>query len=186
MDSYTIESFLTEEQEDKIEQLTVDPSFPWFYNLGTIVEVEDGLQSNSVYDKGINPFQFVHSTILNKCDYIDIIAPVLNQLSIEFQSNIRILRCKFNFLPKSNDNTFHYPHIDDSEENVYTALYYVNDGDGDTYFFDNELKITNTVTPKKGRMVLFNSNQLHSSSSPVRNEHRIVMNTVFKKLSEET
>ena len=186
MDSYIIENFLTEEQEDKIEQLTIDPNFPWFYSSGTIVEVVEGKLSKSVYDEGINPFQFVHSTDLNKCQYIDIITPVLNQLSIEFQSNIRILKCKFNFLPKGTDPTYHYPHIDDSEEDVITAIYYVNESDGDTYFFDNDLKITNTISPKKGRMVLFDSNNFHSSSSPIDNEHRIVMNTVFKKLTEET
>ena len=186
MNSYTIENFLTEEQEQKIEELTLDPNFPWFYTPGTIVEVESGVQSKSVYDKGINPFQFVHSTNLNDCSFIDIITPVMNQLSVEFQSNIRILRCKFNFLPKNSDNTYHYPHVDDSEQNVYTAIYYVNDSDGDTYFFDEDLNITNTLTPKKGRMVLFNSNKFHSSSSPINSEYRIVMNTVFKLLSEES
>jgi len=186
MDSYTVENFLTEDQEDQIQQLTLDPNFPWFYTPGTIVEVESGVESNSVYEKGINPFQFVHSTDLNQCQYIDIITPVLNQLSIEFQSNIRILRCKFNFLPRGTDPLYHYPHIDDSEEDVMTAIYYVNDSDGDTYFFDNDLKITNTITPEKGRMVLFDSNKFHSSSSPIDNDYRIVMNTVFKKLSEET
>ena len=186
MDSYTIENFLSEEQEQKIEELTLDPNFPWFYTPGTIVEVESGVESKSVHEKGINPFQFVHGTDLNQCQYIDIITPVLNQLSIEFQSHIRILRCKFNFLPNINNPIYHYPHIDDSEENVMSAIYYVNDSDGDTYFFDNDLKITNTITPKKGRMVLFDSNKFHSSSSPIDNQHRIVMNTVFKKLSEET
>lgn len=107
-------------------------------------------------------------------------------MSIEFQSNIRILRCKFNFLPRGTDPTYHYPHIDNSEQGMMTAIYYVNDSDGDTYFFENYLEITNTITPKKGRMVLFDSNKLHSSSSPINSEYRIVMNTVFKKLSEKS
>ena len=186
MVSYFIENFLTKEQEDSIEQLIVDPDFSWGYTPGTVVEVESGVQSNSVYKKGINPFQFVHMTDLNQCQYIDTITPVLNQITLQFESNIKILRCKFNFLPKGIDSTYHYPHIDDSEEDVITALYYVNDSDGDTYFFDNELNITNTMTPKKGRMVFFDSNKLHSSSSPIDNDYRIVMNTVFKKLSQET
>jgi len=186
MDSYTIENFLTEEQEQKIHNLTIDPNFPWFYTPGTIVEVQSGVQSNTVCENGINPLQFVHGIDLNHCQYINVITPVLNQLSIEFQSNIRILRCKFNFLPKGTSSSYHYPHIDDSEEDVRTAIYYVNDSDGDTYFFDNKLNITNTISPKKGRMVLFDSNKFHSSSSPIDSQHRIVMNIVFKKLSEET
>lgn len=185
IDSYIIENFLSEEQEENIKQLTINPSFPWFYNSGTIVEVEEGLQSNAVHNKGINPFQFVHCTDLNQCNYVDVITPVLNQLSIEFQSNIRILRCKFNFLPKSNDSSYHYPHVDDFEDDAITAIYYVDDADGDTYFFDDQLNVTNTITPKRGRMVIFNSNKFHSSSSPTHNQYRIVMNIVFKKLNEE-
>lgn len=184
MRSYIIENFLTEEQEQKIEDLTIDPNFPWFFTPGTIVEIEAGVKSNSVYEKGINPFQMVHSTNLNECRFIDVITPVLNQLSVEFQSNIRIIRCKFNFLPRGVDSTHHYPHIDDSEDGVMTAVYYVNDSDGDTYFFDDELNVTSTIAPKKGRMVIFDSNKFHNSSSPINSEYRIVMNTVFKILSE--
>mgnify|MGYP000314676583 CR=1 FL=1 len=186
MNSYVIENFLTEEQEQKIHNLTLDPNFSWFYTPGTIVEIIEGKQVKAVFDVGINPYQFVHPVNLSQCKYIETIAPVMNQLSVEFQSNIRILRCKFNFLPKNSDNTYHYPHVDDSEQNVYTAIYYVNDSDGDTYFFDEDLNVTNTITPKKGRMVLFDSNKFHSSSSPINSEYRIVMNTVFKLLSEET
>ena len=194
MNSYFIENFITEEQENKIEQLTIDPNFPWFYMPATIVDVESGIESNTVHQKGINPFQFVHLLDLNakenffprKANFIDVITPVLNHLAIEVNSNIRVLRCKFNFLPKNTDPSYHYPHVDVSDEDVITAIYYVNDSDGDTYFFDNELNITKKITPKKGRMVLFNSNKFHSSSSPIHNEYRIVINIVFKKLSEQT
>ena len=185
MNSYIIENFLTKEQEEKIEQLTIDYNFPWFYTPGTIVDVKLGIEANTVYDKGINPFQFVHSTDLNQCSFIDTITPVLDQLLIEFESNIRIIRCKFNFLPKDNDPSFHYPHIDDPDENVMSAIYYVNDSDGDTFFFNDKLEITKTITPQKGRLVIFPSNMFHSSSSPINNEYRIVMNIVFKKLSEK-
>ncbi len=185
MRRYVIENFLTEEQECKLQKLTVDPNFPWFFTPGTIVEIEAGITSKSVYDKGINPCQMVHSLNLNECNFLEIVAPVLNQLSVEFQSNIRILRCKFNFLPKGTDSTHHYPHIDDSENGAMSALYYVNDSDGDTYFFNKELDVTYRISPKKGSMVVFESNEFHSSSSPINSEYRIVMNIVFKLLSEE-
>ena len=44
-------------------------------------------------------------------------------------------------------------------------LYYVNDSDGDTLFFDNKdkLNIIKRVSPKKGRVVHFDNNKLHAS-----------------------
>ena len=186
MHNYVIENFLTKEQERALEELTIHPNFPWFFTPGTIVEIEAGLKSKSVCDKGINPFQMVHDTNINECGFVDVIVPVLNQLSVEFQSNIRILRCKFNFLPRGTDSTYHYPHIDNPENGVMTALYYVNDSDGDTCFFDADHNVTHRIPPKKGSMVVFESNKFHSSSSPINSEYRIVMNTVFKLLSEET
>ena len=186
MNSYIIENFMNEEQEKKIHDLTIDQNFPWFYFPGTVIEVEEGVKGKCVYDEGINPFQFVHVIDLNECSFTEVIAPVFNQLSIEFQSNIRIIRSKFNFLPKNTDSTHHYPHVDHEEKDLISAIYYVNDSDGDTHFFDEELNITNKITPKKGRMVLFDSNKFHSSSSPINNQNRIVLNTVFKLLSEES
>ena len=35
------------------------------------------------------------------------------------------------------------------------CLYYVNDADGDTFFFDKNREIVDRVTPKKGSMVVF-------------------------------
>jgi Rps23 Pro-64 3,4-dihydroxylase Tpa1-like proline 4-hydroxylase len=68
-----------------------------------------------------------------------------------------------------------------------TLLYYVNDSDGDTIFY-NEcftgqpvglVTEQQRVTPKKGRAVIFNSNQIHSGSCPSVNDSRIVINCVF-------
>lgn len=186
MNRYMIDNFLTEEQEKKLHDLTTDQNFPWFYYPGTVIDVEEGVKDECVYDEGINPFQFVHVIDLNECSFTEVIAPVFNQLAIELQSNISIWRCKFNFLPKNTDSTHHYPHVDWDEKGLMSAIYYVNDSDGDTHFFDEELNITNKITPKKGRMVLFDSNVLHSSSSPINTQHRIVFNTVFKLLDVDS
>lgn len=65
-----------------------------------------------------------------------------------------------------------YPHL--------VCLYYVNDSDGDTFIFDKtskdtplllkntKLEVIKKVTPKKGRVVLFNGNRYHSSSGPTK------------------
>ena len=62
-------------------------------------------------------------------------------------------------------------------------LFYLNDSDGDTYFYDehqqefnNDRKIIDSVTPKANRAVLFDGSILHSSSKPVSFARRISLN----------
>ena len=52
----------------------------------------------------------------------------------------------------------------------------MNDSDGDTYFYDKENKIIDSVTPKENRAVLFDGSILHSSSKPIEFSRRIVLN----------
>ena len=47
---------------------------------------------------------------------------------------------------------------------------------GDTYFYDKEHKIIDSVTPKENRAVLFDGSMLHSSSKPIKFPRRIVLN----------
>ena len=70
-------------------------------------------------------------------------------------------------------------HVDVKYEHL-VCLYYVNDSDGDTFIFDKtskdtpfllkstKLEVVQKVTPKKGRVVLFNGNRYHSSSGPTK------------------
>ena len=47
------------------------------------------------------------------------------------------------------------------------CLYYVNDVDGDTIFFDDNNKEIQRVSPKKGRVAIFNGKIPHCSTSPM-------------------
>ena len=53
-------------------------------------------------------------------------------------------------------------------------LYYVNDADGDTVFFDGNNNIVKSVTPKKGTAVLFNGHILHAGGIPKKHSRCIV------------
>ena len=67
------------------------------------------------------------------------------------------------------------PHIDMKEKHK-VILFYLNDSDGDTYFYDKDHNIIDSVTPKENRAVLFDGSILHSSSKPVEFAKRIVLN----------
>jgi hypothetical protein len=81
------------------------------------------------------------------------------------------------FITMPYDTTLeHYaPHVDYPGEHT-VCIYYVNDADGDTVFFDKAGKnIIQRVTPKKGRVVLFDGKILHGGGIP-KNGPRCIVN----------
>lgn len=57
----------------------------------------------------------------------------------------------------------------------WVLLYYVNSTDGDTVIFQNEQRVER-ISPRRGRVVLFDGNLLHASSTSTASP-RIVLNT---------
>ena len=68
----------------------------------------------------------------------------------------------------------------------HVLIYYVNDSDGDTFFFDRRhgevwitdgnYKVIDRVSPKKGRFVLFDGSIYHAGSNPREYDRRMVLN----------
>jgi len=101
------------------------------------------------------------------------------------------VKIKFNMLRKTDfpENHYNIPHVDYDTLNKMSAIYYVNDSDGDTILFNErfdetklpeKLTIMQRVAPKKNRLVLFDSDRFHASSNPRTNQERIVINFVFQ------
>ena len=72
------------------------------------------------------------------------------------------------------------PHVDRKDPH-FVCLYYVNDSDGNTIFYNNNKEIIKSISPKKGRIVLFDGSILHSGSHP-KNTTRTVININFNKI----
>ena len=86
----------------------------------------------------------------------------------------------------SINNTPNNPHVDLIFPHL-VCLYYVNDCDGDTIIYNEtsdqvieeaipstNFSIYKTVSPKKGRVVLFNGKYYHSSSKPTIDRRCII------------
>lgn len=69
-------------------------------------------------------------------------------------------------------------HPDFSNPDLITILYYVNDSDGDTYFFEGQ-EVVHIAPPVKGTAAMFRSNMLHAGSPPIKHEARSVINFCF-------
>lgn len=186
---FVVENSISKEDQDKLETLTTSHNFPWFFYPGTILPTDVTYTNDCIIQKGLNPPQFSHFMEINQSPFVDLVAPILNTITSIFNTNIQILKLKFNLLTKSNKKTHHWPHadIDNFSDKLMTGIYFVNDSDGPTYIFDefapkknNKATKNVTIDPEKGKMVLFDSRRFHSSSSPVVHEKRIVLNIVFR------
>ena len=107
-------------------------------------------------------------------------AKILEQFCLRTGMPIQqLIRIKANLqLPEPREDWQHNtPHVDNYNRHK-VAIYYVNDSDGCTFFFDKELKVTKKVESKRGRMVVFSGDIYHAGQPPTKNT-RIMINFNF-------
>ena len=111
----------------------------------------------------------------------ELIEVMLEKVSM-ISNKIDIHRMKINLLmPYLNAPEHHPPHTDMLSNTHKSFLYYLNDVDGDTFFFDklNSNNIVHRLTPKANTMIEFDSNISHASSNPTQGP-RYVLNTILE------
>ena len=89
--------------------------------------------------------------------------------------------------PATISKQYNTPHVDPDDVSV---IYYPYDSTGDTYVFGRtgvpqepipqNMEIVKAATPKKGRILVFPSNQYHAGSSPTSGR-RMLINMNFAK-----
>jgi hypothetical protein len=165
---------------DEIEKIFLDQYTTWWYDPTT----SGNKFSNTEFNKFCETFQFVHPIMDNgrhDSVYTPVVLNLLDNIFVNYKFKIlNYRRIKVNQLTKmlSKKNISHPPHVDDLADNMISLIYYINDADGPTYFYNNNYKCINQVLPKKNRCVLFSSNMLHASSSPILTDRRLVINAV--------
>jgi hypothetical protein len=124
---------------------------------------------------------------------LPLVAQFENYMSTKVKKTNRI---KANMLFNMEGVKLQPPHVDGQgigEDGVVecvgkkSLLYYVNNSDGDTVFYNEKytgqpldyLTEKMRVSPKKGRAVIFDSNQVHAASIPTEKAYRVVINCIF-------
>lgn len=187
-----IDDFIPIEFQNSLESLLVgNNAFPFYHCLDT---VEYGMEQTLFDDKRIiHQPQFVHVLFTDNQVTSQFFPSILQNFSNTFINlqNYSFKRLKVNLLTpalEKRKDCYHLPHFDSKNEEDLTVLYYVCDSDGDTFFFNekyereivpDKVSIKERVSPKKGRAVIFNSNQFHASSPPQQKDFRCVVNMVF-------
>lgn len=163
----------------KIKDFLCTNKCAWYYHSG----IARPLEKEVLFEYG-----FAHM-VMDDGEYRSSIAPLLHSAilcvldaSSEPVENIR--RIRVGLLTATESPMAHPPHVDFFTPHK-TGILYMNDSDGDTilyneHFSENQettnFNIKNTVTPKENRVLLFDGLQYHGSSSPTKNNCRIVVN----------
>jgi hypothetical protein len=191
-----IDDVIPEALQNTIESILLGEGFPLYLHKETVNYVKNGNNSDLYWDKNSKDApQFVHGIVKNECqtsEYWSVIRPLLYFLIAKVNKELTVDRCKVNVNYTHNqftDSQHYPPHKDPAEPGNYTAIYYVNDCDGDTILFkepsehnlDGEYEVAKRVTPKKGRIVFFPSNTVHCGTPPKTSELRCVINFVLKE-----
>ena len=117
-------------------------------------------------------------------EYHELFVPMLKTVGAKLgMRNINVLQGRsFLQFPVNTDGTIDSPHIDIcSEVDFIVALYYVVDSDGNTVIYNEteESKtytIKKSVTPKQGRMVIFDGALYHAAKQPINSNTRCIVN----------
>ena len=171
-----IDNVIPHVMEDQLHSMCTSKDFAWSY----LEDVTWGDQAGN-YTKTSYP-SFAHVALMDSKppaatpNTISMISSMLLCVSDKAELNPNNLhRVRFGmYLPIANAPLHNNIHIDMFEPHT-VCLYYVNDTDGDTFFFDKDKNIVERLTPKKGRMVVFDGLTFHASSMPSKG-HRITLN----------
>jgi hypothetical protein len=192
-----IKNVFNEFDSNLIEKKILLSDFPWYYKPNFQLDINTNNTSLSdygfvhvVYRDGISD-----SFMKNYCD------TTLNQMLKDTDITVNeILRVKINLSTYTGENTIQTPHVDlrhsIQKESYYTAIYYVNDSDGDTTIYNlkdtftdeedhkqilnKDLDILQSIPHKKNTGVVFDGNYFHSGNFPLKHKNRININFNFR------
>lgn len=176
------------ENQDKVEHCLVNSSnFPWYYAHTTVVEVPEALKkfddipylSHMMIEEGNLRSEYFHR--LSE----EIKIP---ELIKEYKLSGEVIRSQANLFLKRDKKINPCPHIDFKNVRHLVVLYYVNDCDGDTIFYNlsdmddhclDEMSVWRREAPKKGDILIFDGRIFHSPSCPVESTSRSTINYDF-------
>lgn len=178
-----IDDLLPGLQHKKILTTVSSSAFLWQWFPSTVEDYPGG-DSHQFYRlfEAYNHTATTHDTLFEEgiTWRKQIIEAVQTHMDFEVE---KVMRARVNMLfPIPNPPMWHGVHTDiTTEEDIdkyYSLLYYVNDADGDTFFFPSNGEGQQT-TPAVNRVAVFPAAMKHASSSPSENR-RLVINIVVK------
>ena len=174
------------EYQEKIKKVLLSDyeykgyEFPWYFTQDVTNPLNSNTQKRSA---------FYHGYVVSNDDTIGTIASVFHYLFVPLIDSVcskigkrdvtivtgrSFLQLPINFKGEREDS----PHVDIVDDH-FVMLYYVCDSDGDTIIFNEREKsekytIQKRVTPKQGRVVLFDGTFYHTAEQPIDNVRCVI------------
>ena len=180
--------------QEFIKELCVGPSFGWIFNGTSAYFRTDKTPEQLPLDffkHTVDTPLFTHTLWYDygkNSMFCDQFFPIIDAIPFVID---KLIRVKVNLTVAHKDataDTYSIPHVDMKHvENCITALYYINDSDGDTVIFNEKtghlghLTVKQRVTPKQGRLVVFDGSRYHSGNNPSTDAPRLNLNINFLK-----
>ena len=161
--------------QEQIKTTLLENDFAWYY-IGDVTnpyvneQQRPGFQHNLVLEYGQenSPHHILFENLIKNC------CSKFNRQSVEVIKGRCFLQLPLNL--KNNDVDM--PHTD-THHNHIVILYYALDSDGDTIINNEKIKSDNytikkRVTPKQGRVVIFDGGLFHTAEQPINSSRCIV------------
>ena len=180
-----IDDFISLEYQEKIKQelLGINNNFPWFHTSDVTGAGDYDSQNRPAL---AHQYVTVNDDDVSEIDsvYHHLFVPMLSKACkhLKMPETEVIQGRSFLQFPLANVDTsvVDTPHIDlDEEEEHIVVLYYVIDSDGDTIIYNERTESSSytekqRVSPKQGRVVIFEGGQYHTAAQPTKGTRCIV------------
>jgi hypothetical protein len=175
-----LDNFLSSSYSNYLEDLIEDGLLPLFFNGSTYINESNANDPRTKNERETVQLchAFWHEGVVRSNFWTHVEPIIYNFMAVTNVTKAENLsRCKLNlnYRDTSYAENEHFPIHADQQEGI-TAVYYVNDSDGDTLFFNDDKKVIYSFTPKKGTLVYFPSYILHAGQPPRVNNYRALIN----------
>ena len=181
-----IDDFVSLEYQEKIKQelIGIDNDFPWFYTEDITGAGDYDSQHRAALGHNYVELDDDDDVCEIKSVYHHLFTPMLSKACQYLKMpEAEILQGRsFLQFPLVNVDTsvVDTPHIDiDEGDKHIVVLYYVIDSDGDTIIYNERTESSSytekqRVSPKQGRVVIFEGGQYHTAAQPTKGTRCIV------------
>jgi hypothetical protein len=160
------DNFLPQQDFERIKDIMLGGDFPWFYSKTKV---------KSVDPENHNNYQFTHMMYDNyvpRSQFWSTLDPIIRRINAQAW-----LRTKCNLTPRTEDPYSYGFHVDIDDFHGKTAVFYVNNNNGQTVFQVGEDVILERS--KENRLVIFDSQIEHTGTSCTDAKVRCVINFNF-------
>jgi hypothetical protein len=193
MNIIEIENAVPRLYQEQVELEATSDGIPWFFH-------QESARANAGFEKSYCGFSHLAYHVRQPAasatgaSLIPMLFMFCEKAGLTLET---ILRIRMGLFTKNEADAMHHnPHVDFAEPHR-TAVYYVNDSDGDTFVFketiddvsqeeapafaaQGKFTVLSRISPKKGKMICFDGRHYHASMHPTKSPVRIAITFNFQ------